>query len=573
MAWPEAFADALAGVSIFAGVDSARLAELAASAERVSVRAGSFVFRQGDEPDALFVLLSGRVEAIAGTPPRVLRVLGRGDAIGELALLTGSPRSASVRARRDSELLRLDAGAVARLLADEPTFATALTRSLAAQLQASQGLDVQPSPIPETVAVVALPGAPTAAELATELSALMGGTAPAPLTAADAGDPDDYPGVLDRAERSHVQVLLAAEPDDGPWRQFCLRQADRTLLLAAGHPGRGVTAPEREGPVDVLLAGVAARGSLGAWLDALGAHRGRLLGPRQQWPRSLPPLARALTGRSTALVCSGGGARGFAHIGVLEVLEDAGVVVDRLSGVSMGAVVAAQRATGAEPGTIRDRLAAEFVDGNPLGDYTLPLVALVRGRNAEAMVDRLFGDVLIEELPTEYTCASCDLVSSELLVHRRGRLAEAVCASFCLPGIGPPVVMGERLLVDGGVMDNLPVEAAAEGGEGPVIASDVTAVFALPARRVRGGGLADRLRSAVLGRGARSPLRLPEVIIRSITVGSRDTVEAGQRHADVVIRPETGRVGLLDFGQIDRVIEAGREAARATLEKRPDLTA
>ena len=163
---PGVAAEALAGVRIFAGLDASRLADLAAHAIRVPVRAGDFVFHQGDVGDALFVVLSGRLEVIAGEPPHVLRVLGRGDALGELALLTGSVRSASVRARRDSEILRVDAEPVTRLLAEEPAFAIALTRSLAAQLQTSQGLDVQPSPLPETVGVVVLPGAPPAAELA-----------------------------------------------------------------------------------------------------------------------------------------------------------------------------------------------------------------------------------------------------------------------------------------------------------------------------------------------------------------------------------------------------------------------
>lgn len=547
VAWPEVFAEALAGV-------------------RMPVRAREFLFHEGDEGDALFVVLSGRLEAIAGAPPRVVRVLGRGDMVGELALLTGSPRSASVRARRDSELLRVDAATVTALLADEPAFAAHLTRSLAAQLQASQGLDVEPSPIPETVGVVSLPGAPAAAELAAALAALMGAGV---LARADAGPADGHAGVLDRAERAHAQVLLAAEPEDGEWGEFCLRQADRVLLVAAGRPAVGMAAPTTEGRADVVLAEHAPTGTLGAWIDAAGAHSGRIAGPPERWEHSLPPLARALTGRSTALVCSGGGARGFAHIGVIEVLRDAGVTIDRLAGVSMGALVAAHAAMGIDPGEIRRRCVAEFVHGRPMGDYTLPVVALVRGRNAEAMVDRLFGDALIEELPTEFTCASCDLVASELLLHRRGPLAEAVCASFCLPGIGPPVTMDGRLLVDGGVMDNLPVEAVSASGEGPVIASDVTSVFELPVRRRRAG----RLRDAVLGRGAQSPLRLPEVIIRSITVGSSDTTLASEQHADVVIRPDVRRTGLLAFGEIDRMIEAGRQAAREVIDARPELVA
>ena len=79
------------------------------------------------------------------------------------------------------------------------------------------------------------------------------------------------------------------------------------------------------------------------------------------------------------------------------------------------------------------------MERNPLGDYTLPLAALVRGRRARAMLLRLFGDRRIEELEREYFCVSCDLVTSELVVHRRGALCEAVGASICLPGIAPPV--------------------------------------------------------------------------------------------------------------------------------------
>lgn len=90
--------------------------------------------------------------------------------------------------------------------------------------------------------MVSLPGAPEAAAVAEVLIALMGADPPALLTRADARAPDDYPALLDRAERAHPQVVLAAGPEDGDWREFCLRQADRTLLLAAGRPGAGIAA-------------------------------------------------------------------------------------------------------------------------------------------------------------------------------------------------------------------------------------------------------------------------------------------------------------------------------------------
>jgi NTE family protein len=133
--------------------------------------------------------------------------------------------------------------------------------------------------------------------------------------------------------------------------------------------------------------------------------------------------------------------------------------------------------------------------------------------------------------------------------------------------------MGDRLLVDGGVMNNLPVEPLAATGEGPVIASDVTAMFEVPRRNQRVGGVAGRLRGAVLGRGIDVPLRIPEVIIRSIILGSSDTVAEGDAHADVVVRPSVSTVPLTAFDQIETLIDAGREAARATLEAYPELAA
>ena len=128
------------------------------------MRAGDWVFRQGDKADAMYVVLSGRLEARVESPGRVLRVLGRGAAVGELALLTGATRSASVRARRDSELLRLSAADVDELIKHEPAFTAGVARYLATQLQASQGLDLSPSPLPETIGVIALPGGPPARE-------------------------------------------------------------------------------------------------------------------------------------------------------------------------------------------------------------------------------------------------------------------------------------------------------------------------------------------------------------------------------------------------------------------------
>src|SRR4029453_7342496 len=184
-------------------------------------------------------------------------------------------------------------------------------------------------------------------------------------------------------------------------------------------------------------------------------------------------VARRLTGRSLGIVLSGGGARGFAHIGALGALADARFEIDRLGGCSMGSLIAALAASGAGSEEIADSCRAELVRCSPFTDYTLPRVALIRSRKAGAMLERLFGTTLVEELERPLFPASADLLSSRLVVHRRGTVVYAVGASMSIPGVAPPVRRAGRLLVDGGVLNNLPVDHMAETGEGPVVAVDV----------------------------------------------------------------------------------------------------
>jgi NTE family protein len=142
-----------------------------------------------------------------------------------------------------------------------------------------------------------------------------------------------------------------------------------------------------------------------------------------------------------------------------------------------------------------------------------------------------------------------------------------VYASLAIPALFPPMAAPDGgVLVDGGVLDNLPVAAMARSGEGPVIASDVTGRVGSFRRagRPRLVRLAGRARRALTGTESELP-RLGETIVRAVTVGSIDTVAAARQHADLVISPEVDGVGLTDWKRLDAVREMGRRAARAAL--------
>jgi predicted acylesterase/phospholipase RssA len=175
-------------------------------------------------------------------------------------------------------------------------------------------------------------------------------------------------------------------------------------------------------------------------------------------------------------------------------------------------------------------------------------VALIRSRKAAAMLERVFGERLVEELERPLFTVSADLVASRVVVHRRGPLLEAVGASMSIPGLVPPVRLGGTLLVDGGVLNNLPVDHMAESGEGPVVAVDVI-------RRVEGEESAE----------PRIPT-ITETLARATVLASAERAERNRELALLLATPDVQSIGLREWSALDRAIEAGRIAMTHALE-------
>jgi predicted acylesterase/phospholipase RssA len=315
-----------------------------------------------------------------------------------------------------------------------------------------------------------------------------------------------YGPALDRAEAEHDLVLLdgGSLVAAGPWTEFCLQQADRILAVsAAGRLQDSLHDRSELHGCDLVGYEVSPRsGALAeaaALLEPIESHLVR----EAQRDADVARIARRLSGHSVGIVLSGGGARAFSHVGVLGELAAAGVTIDRVVGVSMGAFVGALFAMGLDADEIDARCFEEWVQRHPLSDYTVPRFALIRGERVRAMLRRTFEQVAIEQLPLSFMCGCGELRSGRLVVSRSGPLWEAIGFSMCLPIIAPPQVRGRQLLIDGSLVDNLPVRVMADLGEGPIIAVDVKAWF----RRDAHAGIAPRQREHI---GHGSTLRRPD---------------------------------------------------------------
>jgi NTE family protein len=556
----------LRNVPVFAGLSEELLETLAAKVREVRVPAGRWVMREGDRAESMFIVSGGRVEVVHEGPPEILlRVLRRGDVLGELALLREGVRAASARAERDTELIELGRADFEGLIEQAPEFALGLTRVMGAQIAASRS-PVVPAMVPRTIAIVGLDRASPTAEVAEALAdALAAHGSTARLRSGDLS-------TIDQAERDTGRVVLIAPgvPEDA-WRKLCLSEADVVVAVAVGDPGREWMANVR--PLrgcELLVVG----GTVGtAAIEALQPRELQVIAAGADRQAMLALTARRLAGKSFGIVLSGGGARALAHVGVLEALADVGLEFDRFAGASLGALIAAAAAMGLDADAIYHLCVRGFIETNPTRDFTVPAFSLIRGATTRRLLRELFGERRIEELPKRFFCVSCDLVRREVVVHRIGRMIDAVYPSLAIPGVFPPVADGNgRLLVDGGVLDNLPVSTMARRGEGPVVAVDATGPSGRfrTAERPGVGRLMRPLRRTLTGSEVAIP-RLGETIVRTVTVGSTDTVAAARLHADLVITPAVAGVGLLDWKALRRVRELGRAAVYSGLEADSDL--
>jgi NTE family protein len=544
------------------------LEQLAGQVREVHVRAGGWILREGDPAQSMFIVASGRIDVIREGPPEtLLRVLRRGDVIGELALLQEGVRSASARAQRDTELLELGRAEFENLIESVPSFAVGMARTLAAQVSVSRSQSGSGSP-PRMIAVVGLDGAAPTAEVGQHLADALG---PYGRTARLASG--DVQGIA-RAERCAQRiVLIAAGQPREAWTRLCLSEADVVLAVSTGRPDPAwLSQASALRGCELLVTGTAVDEGT---LQLLRPRQVQAVAQHQDRKAALHAMARRLAGKSVGIVLSGGGARALAHIGVLEELRAAGLVFDRVAGVSMGALIAALAAMGLDEREVYEVCVRGLVKKNPTRDFTLPAYSFIRGAKTRRLLHEVFGERRIEELPLRFFSLSCDLIRREPVVHRTGRLFDAVYPSLALPGVFPPVSDGRgQLLVDGAVLDNLPVSAMADRAEGPVIAVDAAGPQRQfePAARPRPVCVGRPIRRVLTGSEHTIP-RFAETIVRSMLVGSTSAVAAARQRADLVITPAHDGIGLLDWKAIDRMRELGREAARRALDSDPGLLA
>ncbi len=560
--YPQELRERLASFPIMHRIGERALAEMLAHAQWFSLPGGAVLVREGDNDQAVFIVVAGSLGVFTHDElgnDHFVATVPAGETVGEMSVLAGDAHAAKLVALRDSELLRIGKRQFEALLLRHPRLSMNLMRLLVQRLRQTTRRSVKVQHA-RTIALVPLQPGIDCRALGAGLVHAFGDMA---IKAGALGQ-DTTQRASDwfaRFETDHDVVLYVGDAPESRWTQLCLRQADRVFLVArAGEPlpthwrvQESLGRLKRRLPELLLLKSPHALG--------MSATAGGLNGPyglhhylRENDKSDVARFARILTGRAVGLVLAGGGARGFAHIGVIKALRQAGVPFDIIGGSSMGAIVAAGVAMGWDHEELSRRVRHAFVQSNPLSDFTLPLVAVLRGKKVTKLLHEHFADTRIEDLHRTYFCVSSNLTMGRAAVHTDGLLWRALRATVAIPGLLPPIVHEKNLLVDGGLMNNFPVDVMATYAQGPVIGVDVAGNEALVAEAEN---FSDQPWLSLFRQQLRGAPSIVSILMRSGTVGNETQRRLAREQTDLLFDPPLPGIGLRSWQAFDQAVEAG----------------
>ena len=589
---------------IFGTLPDEQLAQIEHRLTWYELTAGAELFRQGDTSDGVFFVISGRLRALVDTDGEQTSIgeIRRGESVGEMALLTGEPRMATVVAIRDTVLVGLTKQAFEAIVQLAPLLAIHVGRVVIQRLKKAQA-PAKAVGKPVNICLLPITPLPDFKGFMAQLHEHLGGTGPAMLLSSarlnalhqtpdlaqvPPRQADAYQQLtawLDDQEARHEFVLYACDYTHSEWTKRCLGHADIIYFVADAQQPSGLSFLEKclstsRGPglsipqQLILLHGPQTTHPRGTanWLQPRQVQAHYHIRP--YLPTDMARLARLVSGNAIGLVLAGGGAKGFAHLGVFRALQEASVPVDYVGGTSMGAMMAGLIAFDLPPERAR-QMARNCSLANPTRDYDLlPLVSLIKGNQLDRMIRQTIQESVGFDIQLEDTWLPLFVVSSNYTqareeVHTHGSLFRYMRASISIPGLFPPVIEGPDLLMDGAMFNNFPTDVMSYTGVGTIIGVNLSRdevqtldIDQVPTSRQL---LRDRLRPK-----AHRRYQLPSllsILLNTTLLCSTARQKTACHLVDLQFSPDVSRFGLIDWESFDAIYATGYTHATEVLRE------
>ncbi len=515
----------------------------------MSVPGGTTLILEDEQPEAVYIVLTGQFGAYqaAGNGRTILERFGAGDVIGDVGFFTGEAHAVGVRALRNSEVLRISKADLHTAAARCHGVLLAVCSGAVQRLRRGQAASAK-MPKCHTFCFVPADEATDIRPIVQKIAACLEAFGTVVIVAGKQKS-DRTSAWFSNIEKNSDFVLLQADCDPTPWTRFCVRQGDRIVLVANGDaepvPIR-MDVPHTT-PLSLMLLwqDSVVPGRTTGWLAAVQPSRHFHI-------RSFDDIERAsrlIAERGLGLVLSGGGAKALAHIGVIHALREHDIQIDAVGGTSVGAIVSAVFALEWNLATTVRALAMAF-NRRKFSDFAVPWTALYSERAFVRTLGHCFGTMTIEDAPIPLFCVSTNITEGVSAVHRTGSLVTWLRATTAVPGICPPILEGNALYVDGGVLNNMPIEGIHEFGVASVIAVDVGSME----KDARSGG-----ETGLPG--------ILDLLWRVGTIGSDAAANPIRDGRDVLLKPAVGDIGLFDWNAHEKAIAAGHQAALDHLDE------
>lgn len=546
-------ADILKRAELFEGLEPADLNEIATAMQPREFEPGDQLCREGEPAERMLVIVDGLVHAlVAGTTVAKRR---HGDVIGAAKLATGEAHAETVVARSPTMALELDGAAYREAVGRYPRILQNVTAILGRRLAAVEKREIRRDDRGEAVAVVISPALMGAAG---DMVAAAGAASARPVDSVDTQiSLQETLATLDDRLAEHGTVILRAglHQDTLP---LVLEHTDRAVALLADPAEAGVV---EDLAVEALLV---EPDPSSVWpADVGGVRVLRRLAAGDGAPLSDDALAwvgRHLARTKLGLALGAGGAKGFAHLGALYALEEAGYTVDVVSGASIGAIVGTCVALGMDAAEIEDTLRAQFTPERVAEVFSLSLAGGSTGLDAMTnSMQELAGARTFEQLKIPLTIMSVDLDAAAPAPLRQGELWQALMAATAMAGLFPPYEGDGRRLVDGLALVPVPTGSLLEDGADVTVSVNLMSRDVLPAWP--GDEAPPQEPEIVKRRGS----RMLDTLLAVMDLANLDNSTRHAALADVTITPRFGPGGWKDFHLADLFLEAGRRAAEESL--------